>query len=117
MDYFLNIMGGEWVIIIFVAIVILLGTNRLPDVAKKLGKAVGEYNKTKNDVQNQFKDHTNTNLNVNGPVQNERQKLEAIAKSIGVNFKNKSDEELRKQISSRIGSSTQESNSEKKIEK
>ena len=55
-------MGSEWIIIIFVALIVLLGSNRLPDVARKLGKAVGEYNKTKNDVQNQFKDFSNTKL-------------------------------------------------------
>jgi len=55
-------MGSEWIIIIFVALVVLLGAKRLPEVARKFGKAAGEYNKTKNEVQNQFKDFTNTNL-------------------------------------------------------
>ena len=96
-------MGSEWIIIIFVALVILLGANRLPDVARKFGKAAGEYTKTKNEVQNQFNDFTNTNLDVTGPVQNERQKLEKIAKSLGVDFNNKSDDELRDIISSKIG--------------
>jgi len=103
MEYWLNIMGSEWIIIIFVALVILLGTNRLPDVAKKLGKAVGEYNKTKNEVQNQFKDFSNTNLDVTGPVKNEREKLESVANSLGIDFKNKTDDELREIISSKIG--------------
>jgi len=107
-------MGSEWIIIIFVALIVLLGTNRLPDVAKKFGKAVGEYNKTKNDVQNQFKDFSNTNLSVDGPVQNEREKLERIAKSLDIDFANKSDDELRKIISSRIGQPYQESNLDKK---
>ena len=114
MDYSLNIMGSEWIIIIFVALIVLLGTNRLPDVAKKLGKAVGEYNKTKNEVQNQFKDFSNTNLDVNGPVKNERQKLEMIAKSLGIDFSNKTNEELREDISSKIGKLDQETGSNKK---
>jgi len=45
LEYSLNIMGSEWIIIIFVALIVLLGTNRLPEVTKKLGKAVGEYKK------------------------------------------------------------------------
>ena len=103
MDYALNIMGSEWIIIIFVALVVLLGTNRLPDVAKKIGRAVGEYNKTKNQFQNNIKDLSNTNIEISGPVQNERQKLEMIAKSLGINFTNKTDVELREIISSKIG--------------
>ena len=36
----LNIIGGEWVIIIFVALVLILGTNKLPEAAKKMGKVL-----------------------------------------------------------------------------
>ncbi len=112
LDYSLNIMGSEWIIIIFVALIVLLGTNRLPEVTKKFGKAVGEYKKAKNDVQNQFKDFTNSNLDVTGPVENEKQKLETIAKSLGADTKNKSEDELRKIISSKIGEPNKVSNSE-----
>ena len=109
LEYSLNIMGSEWIIIIFVALLVLLGTNRLPEVSRKLGKVVGEYSKAKNEVQKQFKDFSNANLDISGPVQNERQKLEAIAKSLGIEFENKSDDELREQISSKIGKSSQAS--------
>jgi len=110
LDYWLNIMGSEWIIIIFVALIVLLGTNRLPEVSKKLGKVVGEYNKAKNDIQKQFKDVSNSNLNVLGPVQNEREKLDTIAKTIGIDSSNKSDEELRELISEKIGKQNQETN-------
>ena len=105
-------MGSEWVIIIFVALIVLLGTNRLPEVTKKLGKVVGEYSKAKNDIQKQFNDFSNSNLNVLGPVQNEREKLDAIAKTIGIDSTNKSDEELRELISGKIGKQNQETSSE-----
>ena len=103
MDYWLNIMGSEWIIIIFVALIVLLGTNRLPEVTRKLGKAVGEYNKAKNEMQNQFKDLSKSNLDISGPVESERQKLDTIAKSLGINSSNKSDDELRSLISEKIG--------------
>ncbi len=102
-DYSLNIVGSEWIIIIFVALVLILGTNQLPGAAKKLGKAVNEYKKAKDEVQNHIKDVTNHNLDVSGPVENERQKLEMIAKSLGVKVDEKSDDELRKIISNKIG--------------
>jgi sec-independent protein translocase protein TatA len=109
MDYWLNIMGSEWIIIIFVALILLLGTNRLPEVTKKLGKAVGEYNKAKNEMQKQFKDLSNSNLEISGPVENERQKLDTIAKTLGINFSDKSDEELRSIISEKMGKQNQSS--------
>jgi len=112
LDYWLNIMGSEWIIIIFVALIVLLGTNRLPEVTRKLGKAVGEYKKAKNDVQKQFKDFSNSNLEISGPVENEKQKLESIAKTLGVDTRNKSEDELRKMISSKIGEPSKVSNTE-----
>lgn len=114
LDYWLNIMGSEWIIIIFVALIVLLGTNKFPEVAKKIGKVVGEYKKAKNDIENQFKDLTNTNLDVSGPVKDERQKLETIAKTLGEDSSGKSDEQLRELISSKIGKPNQETTENKK---
>ena len=103
LDYSLNILGSEWIIIIFVALILILGTNQLPSAAKKLGKAVNEFNKAKNEVQDQIKGISNTNLDISGPLETERQKLETIAKSLGVSVTEKSDEELRKIISRKMG--------------
>jgi len=112
MDYWLNIMGSEWIIIIFVALIVLLGTNRLPEVTKKLGKAVGEYKKAKNEMQNQFKDFSNSNLDILGPVENERKKLDTIAKSLGIDSSKKSDDEIRSLISSKMGNQSQPTSTE-----
>lgn len=98
----LNILGSEWIIIIFVGLLALLGTNRLPDVTRKLGKAVGQYNKTKNEIQGQLRGAFEANMNITTPVQNERQKLEFIAKSLGIEFASMTDEDLRKAIGRRM---------------
>ena len=113
-EYGLNIIGSEWIIIIFVALVLLFGTNKLPEAGKKIGKIVGEYNKAKNNVQKQFKDYAepnsnDSNLSVNGPVQTERQKLEYMAKSLGINIENKTDLELKQIIEAKFGSSKTDS--------
>ena len=98
----LNIAGSEWMIIIFVAIVLILGTGKLPGAAKKLGKAVNEYNKAKNEIQEQMKIGEEQSPKITGPVGTEREKLETMAKSMGVNVE-KSDDELRKMISEKMG--------------
>ena len=102
MDYALNVAGSEWIIIIFVALVLILGTGKLPGTARKLGKAVNEYNKAKNEIQDHIKDVSET-PKISGPVESERKKLEMIAKSIGVKTEGKTDDELRKLISTKIG--------------
>tara|TARA_B100000678_G_scaffold2151_1_gene1916 strand:+ start:1982 stop:2314 length:333 start_codon:yes stop_codon:yes gene_type:complete len=103
LEYTLNIIGSEWLIIIFIVLILLLGTNRFPEAAKKIGKIVGEYNKAKNQVQNQMKDVTNENIEVSGPVKDERKKLEMMAKTLGVDSKNKTDKEIKKIIDDKIG--------------
>ena len=103
LEYTLNIIGSEWLIIIFIVLILLLGTNRFPEAAKKIGKIVGEYNKAKNQVQNQMKDVTNENIEVSGPVKDERKKLEMMAKTLGVDSKNKTDTEIKKIIDDKIG--------------
>ena len=103
LEYSLNIIGSEWMIIIFVALILLLGTNRFPEAAKKIGKMVGEFNKAKNEIQNEMKDVANENIEISGPVKNEREKLEIMAKTIGIDSKKKTDDELRTEIASKIG--------------
>ena len=101
-DFSLNIAGGEWMIIIFVAIVLILGTGKLPGAAKKLGKAVNEYNKAKNEIQEQMKIGEEQTPKITGPVGTEREKLETMAKSMGLNVE-KTDDELKKMISEKMG--------------
>ena len=102
-EHSLNVGGSEWLIIIFVALVLILGTGRLPGAAKKLGKAVNEYNKAKNEIQDHMKEVTEESPKISGPVETEREKLETIARSAGVKVEGKTDEELRKNISDKIG--------------
>jgi sec-independent protein translocase protein TatA len=101
-DCSLDIIGSEWIIIILVALGLILGTNQLPNTAKQLGRAISEFNKAKNELQGQMKSITNQNLEISGPVETERQKLEMIAKPLGISVLEKSDDELRKSIAEKL---------------
>ena len=103
LEYALNIIGTEWIIIIFIGLILLFGTNRFPDIAKKIGKLVGEYSNAKNQIENEMKGATNQNLQVSGPVKDERKKLEIMASKLGINYENKTDTELKKIIEDKIG--------------
>ena len=113
LEYSLNIIGSEWIIIIFIGLILLFGTKRFPDVAKKIGKLVGEYSNAKNQIQNEMKGTTNQNLQVSGPVKDERKKLEMTADQLGIDPKNKSDEELRVIIKNKIGQPENETQTKK----
>ena len=93
-------------IIIFVAVVLILGTGKLPGFAKKMGKVVSEYNNAKNEIQEQMKEVTEEIPKISGPVETEREKLEMIAKSAGIKIEDKTNDELQKEISSKMGERT-----------
>ena len=99
--------------IIFIAVILLLGTNRFPDVAKKIGRLVGEYSNAKNQIENEMKSATNENLQVSGPVKDERKKLEMMASQLGIDYENKTDVELKKIIEGKIGQPNNETQAEK----
>jgi len=102
-DFSLDILGNEWVIIIFLSLILLMGTKRLPEVSRKIGKIIGEYNKTKNVVQNEIQNvRDGFSISVVGPAISERQKLETMAKSLGIDFTNKTDNDLRELITSQL---------------
>ena len=109
----MNIIGSEWIMIIFIALLLLLGRKRFPDVAKKIGKLVGEYHNAKNQIQTEMKDVTKENFEVSGPVKDERKKLEIMANHFGVDCKSKTDDELKKIIDSKIGQPQKETQSKK----
>ncbi len=108
---FLDIGGSEWGIIILVALILIFGTKRLPQVSRSLGKAVGEYEKARRQFQQEMQDATeqarrdagvNKIPRITGPVATEREKLEMIATSLGIDHAGKTDEELRSLISHRM---------------
>ena len=106
----MGIGGSEWIIIGLISIFLLFGSKKLPDITRNIGKAIGEYNNTKQSLLKEvnkvkvnnfsFDDHNNEkNLYfgkmINGPVLTEREKLEKIAISLNIDYLDMSDEQLR----------------------
>ena len=54
---------------------------------------------------------------ISGPVETEREKLEMIAKSAGVKVEGKTDEELREDISAKIGQKRTDESEEQIVKK
>ncbi|MGI0061990.1 MAG: Sec-independent protein translocase subunit TatA/TatB [Nitrosotalea sp.] len=103
-DFALNIIGNDWIMIALAAMVLLLGTKKMPDATKKLARIMAQYDKTKNMVQDEIKKAKGElNINISGPVMSERQKLETLAKSFGVNTEGKTDDDLRNLVNSKLG--------------
>lgn len=48
--------GWQEILLILVVIVLIFGAKRIPEIAKALGKASGEYKKAKNAMQEEIQD-------------------------------------------------------------
>ena len=103
-NYVMNVGGSEWLMIGLLVIILLFGSKKLPEFSRTIGKAVGEFEKMRNSTLTQKIDQDSNYLGprVASAVDNERHKLEVIAESLGIDYVNKNDEELRLLISDMI---------------
>jgi sec-independent protein translocase protein TatA len=99
----MNIAGAEWFIIVFVFIILFFGSKNLSSFSRAIGRGMAEYQKAKSGIEREM---SPTNLSIIGPkispISSEREKLEIIAKSLGIEFQNLSDTALREVVSRRL---------------
>ena len=85
-------LGGlEWVIIIGLIVVVFFGVRKIPELAKSFGKASAEFQKARIQAKRELQQ-----MQSQGNVG--REKLETIAESLGIDYTNKNDDELRTAI-------------------
>jgi sec-independent protein translocase protein TatA len=87
--------GNEWLIIIVIFILIFFGVKRIPELAKSFGKASAEFERYrflgKREIQ-QLKEQNRMTQSI------DREKLESIADTLGIDYYGKTDDELRMAI-------------------
>ena len=97
---FAGLGGWEWVIIIGLIVVVFFGVKKIPELAKSFGKATAEYEKARIEAKREL-----LQLKSKGSVG--REKLESIADSLGIDYTNKNDDELRAAIEVELNKSKQ----------
>ncbi|HET6640482.1 MAG TPA: twin-arginine translocase TatA/TatE family subunit [Nitrososphaeraceae archaeon] len=93
------VIGIEWIIIIIVIVLLFVGVKKIPQLARSFGKASAEFQKSKIEAKReleQLKDRTEVS-------DIDRDKLETIADTLGIDYSNKNDEELRNAINKEVG--------------
>jgi sec-independent protein translocase protein TatA len=87
----------EVVIIILIGLIIIFGAKKIPELAKSFGKATSEFEKARIEARRELHDIKNKDASVVG-----REKLEAIAETLGIDYTNKNDDQLRFAIETEI---------------
>lgn len=88
-------MGYEFLIIIVIIVVLFFGVKKIPEIARSFGKATAEYEKARIEAKKEL-DQIRSKEKIG------REKLEEIAESLGIDYTNKNDDELRKAIESAV---------------
>jgi len=96
--------GFEWIFIILIVIVFIFGVKKIPELAKSFGKASAEYQKARIESKREIQQITNQDRK-NQDTNIGREKLEAIAETLGIDYTNKNDDELRAAIEVEIDKS------------
>jgi sec-independent protein translocase protein TatA len=84
-------MGWEILLIVVVIVVVFFGVRKIPELARSFGKATSEFEKARIEAKKELQ-QLKSQENVG------REKLEAIADSLGIDYTNKNDDELRAAI-------------------
>ncbi|MDQ6864986.1 MAG: twin-arginine translocase TatA/TatE family subunit [Thermoproteota archaeon] len=101
--------AAEWIIIIVIIGVVIFGAKKVPELARSFGRATTEYEKAKIEAKKELqrvKDlgTTTTTATTSTTATNvqDREKLESVANTLGINYSEMSDDELRSAIQAEI---------------
>lgn len=88
-------IGPSELILILIAALFLFGPDKIPELARSLGKAIGEFKKAQTQAENEIK---NEIKNIDAPLNEKDIKIHNLAIELGVDVKNKTTEQLVEEI-------------------
>lgn len=91
---------GGWLIIIVVALVLFGGAKKIPDFARNMGRATGEFKRGQVELENEIKKAMYANPEA--PGENSNVNYAEAAKNLGIDPTNKTNEQLSQEISEKL---------------
>lgn len=101
--------GFEWIFIVVIVVVLIFGAKKIPDLARGFGKATSEFEKARIEAKRELRELKNagtsssTSTTTNAAAN--REKLESIADTLGIDYTDKDDDQLRLAIETEINKS------------
>ena len=93
--------GPLEIVLIVLVIIVLFGASKIPELARSLGKATGEFKKGKNEIENELSEIGNP-IKENKPTENSSSRIKTMAKDLGIATEGKSDEQLLDEIQKKM---------------
>lgn len=101
--------GFEWIFIVIIVVVLIFGAKKIPDLARGFGKATTEFEKARIEAKRELREiknagNSSTTTTTTNTAAN-REKLESIADTLGIDYTDKNDDQLRLAIETEINKS------------
>jgi sec-independent protein translocase protein TatA len=100
--------GFEWIFIVIIVVVLIFGAKKIPDLARGFGKATSEFEKARIEAKKELRELKNAGTSSSSSTTNasaNREKLESIADTLGIDYTDKDDDQLRLAIETEINKS------------
>jgi sec-independent protein translocase protein TatA len=97
--------GLEWIVLL-VAIVIIFafGGKKIPELARSLGRAKGEFERGRRELEKELKDDEYRQEST--PKKKEDNNVIKAAKDLGIETEGKTEDELKKEIAKEVSSAS-----------
>lgn len=102
--------GFEWIFIVVIVVVLIFGAKKIPDLARGFGKATTEFEKARIEAKRELREIKNAGTSSSSSTTTadtaaSREKLESIADTLGIDYTDKNDDQLRLAIETEINKS------------
>lgn len=95
----MGISGSEWLWIALLILLLFVGSKKLPELAKALGRSLGEFEKGRREIERELREASGSLAQ-----DPEREKLEKAAKDLGIETEGKTVQQLREEIAKTVSS-------------
>ena len=94
--------GPLEIVLIVLVIIVLFGASKIPELARSLGKATGEFKKGKQDLENELSDIDKPIKESKYTTENPTSKIKTMAKDLGIDTAGKTDDQLLDEIQKKM---------------
>ncbi len=93
-------LGSQEILLIFLVIVLLFGATKLPELARSMGRSMGEFKRGQYEVEKDLNSMKNSAAGSNYEVALTR--TQSMAKKMGIEIAGKTDDQLLAEIEKKL---------------
>jgi sec-independent protein translocase protein TatA len=95
----MGMFGSQEILLIFVAIILLFGASKLPDLARSMGRSMGEFKRGQQEIERELLAVQNSNT-ANMDIAYTR--VQRMAMTLGIDTAGKTEEQLLAEIEKKV---------------